>query len=199
MQAAVLSDSPAYRAGISALLQEESEIFIQIVDTSDTRLDDDLVYILFFDELARFSDQISGKKVVVIIPPNIKSEWFLTEHENSWGVLPYDADAADLIAVVAAVNRGMVVIPVNEISRLVDKKKNGETPISDKLAENLTDREREILQLLGLGQPNKQIALGLGISENTVKFHISAIFSKLGVNNRTEALRAGNKYGLISM
>ena len=51
----------------------------------------------------------------------------------------------------------------------------------------LTDRQKEVLQLLGEGQQNKQIAHSLGVSENTVKVHIAAIFKVLKVANRTQA------------
>jgi DNA-binding NarL/FixJ family response regulator len=65
------------------------------------------------------------------------------------------------------------------------------------LIEELTARESEVLQLLAQGLANKQIALALGISEHTVKFHISSIYAKLGVTNRTEAVTQGARLGLI--
>jgi DNA-binding NarL/FixJ family response regulator len=68
----------------------------------------------------------------------------------------------------------------------------GEQPIDP-----LTDREIEVLQLLAQGMANKQIALQLGISEHTVKFHISGIYTKLGATNRTAAVRLGVRRGLI--
>ncbi len=54
-----------------------------------------------------------------------------------------------------------------------------------------------MLQLLAHGLANKQIALALGISEHTVKFHISSIYTKLGASNRTEAVRLGMQRGLV--
>jgi DNA-binding NarL/FixJ family response regulator len=69
----------------------------------------------------------------------------------------------------------------------------------DELAETLTPRETEVLQLMGQGLTNKEIAARLILSEHTVKFHTSAIFSKLGVSNRTEAVRMGARAGLISL
>jgi DNA-binding NarL/FixJ family response regulator len=66
-------------------------------------------------------------------------------------------------------------------------------------AEPLTAREAEVLALLSLGLPNKQIALRLQISEHTVKFHIAAIFAKLGAASRTEAVSIGARQGLITL
>ena len=56
------------------------------------------------------------------------------------------------------------------------------------LTDKLTQRQLEILLLLCEGKVNKQIAYEMGISEATVKAHMTAIFRKLGVNNRTQAL-----------
>jgi DNA-binding NarL/FixJ family response regulator len=68
----------------------------------------------------------------------------------------------------------------------------------DVLAETvLTNREREILELLADGLGNKQIAARLGISANTVKTHLEVIFEKLGVSSRAEAVARGVKRGLL--
>ncbi len=63
----------------------------------------------------------------------------------------------------------------------------------------LTSREIEVLHLLAQGQANKQIAARLGISERTVKFHVSAIFRKLDATNRTEAVTIAAQRGLIKL
>jgi DNA-binding NarL/FixJ family response regulator len=68
----------------------------------------------------------------------------------------------------------------------------GEAPI-----EALTERELQVLQLLAQGLANKQIAITLGISDHTVKFHVSGIYAKLGAASRTEAVRLGVRQGLI--
>jgi DNA-binding NarL/FixJ family response regulator len=65
--------------------------------------------------------------------------------------------------------------------------------------EPLTPREVEVLELLAEGLPNKAIAARLGISDQTVKFHVSSICGKLGAANRTDAVRRGVRRGLISL
>jgi DNA-binding NarL/FixJ family response regulator len=55
-----------------------------------------------------------------------------------------------------------------------------------------------VLSLLSQGLPNKLIARDLGISEHTVKFHISSIYTKLGASSRTDAVNRGARHGLIS-
>ena len=65
--------------------------------------------------------------------------------------------------------------------------------------EPLTAREVEVLELLAEGLPNKSIAARLGISDQTVKFHVASICGKLGAANRTDAVRRAVRRGLISL
>lgn len=63
----------------------------------------------------------------------------------------------------------------------------------------LTPREIQVLELLAEGLPNKAIAARLDISDQTVKFHVSAICGKLGATNRTDAVRRAVRRGLITL
>ena len=63
----------------------------------------------------------------------------------------------------------------------------------------LTRRELEVLHLVAEGLPNKSIAVRLGISDHTVKFHVNAILSKLGAQSRTEAVTRATRMGLITL
>jgi DNA-binding NarL/FixJ family response regulator len=64
-------------------------------------------------------------------------------------------------------------------------------------ARELSDREREVLALVGAGVPNKQIALRLGISPKTVKSHLSHIFRQIGVSDRLQAAMWARSHGLV--
>jgi DNA-binding NarL/FixJ family response regulator len=67
----------------------------------------------------------------------------------------------------------------------------------DLLPEPLTPRERDVLELVAEGLSNHGVASRLGVSDETVKFHLSAIFGKLGASNRTDAVRQAIRRGLI--
>src|SRR4051812_39201038 len=69
----------------------------------------------------------------------------------------------------------------------------------DDFDEPLTPREVQVLELLAEGLPNKAIAARLGISDQTVKFHVSSISGKLGAKNRTDAVRRAVRRGLITL
>jgi DNA-binding NarL/FixJ family response regulator len=67
------------------------------------------------------------------------------------------------------------------------------------LTEPLTSREQEVLEQMAAGLSNRQIARALGISEHTVKFHVSAVLGKLGVSSRSAAIRHGMRQGLVTL
>jgi DNA-binding NarL/FixJ family response regulator len=69
----------------------------------------------------------------------------------------------------------------------------------DAAIEALTPREHQVLELLAEGLPNKAIASRLGISDQTVKFHVAAVTGKLGAANRTDAVRRAVRRGLLAL
>ncbi len=115
--------------------------------------------------------------------------------KRAWGFLSMDCSQAELSAAVQALSLGLWVGDASLTGR---SSRMGASESEDGWeGETLTARETEVLQLLAEGLPNKQIALRSGISENTVKYHISSIYSKLGATNRTEAVRLGAQRGMI--
>ena len=67
------------------------------------------------------------------------------------------------------------------------------------LVDPLTPRELQVLSLVADGLPNKAIAAALGVSDETVKFHLGSVFGKLGAANRTDAVRQALRRGLIPL
>lgn len=115
---------------------------------------------------------------------------------RAWGMLDPEATQAELIAGIQALNEGLCVINPLWLNQSIKYSTSNHNAKLD-LIDPLTSREIEILQLLALGLTNKQIAARLKISAHTVKFHVSAIFSKLGTTNRVEAVNLGLKNGLV--
>jgi len=107
-----------------------------------------------------------------------------------------DAEGTEIVAAIAAAAAGLVALRPDVIAPLLptrSRTRGGEgAPIQP-----LTRREVEVLGMLADGLGNKLIAARLGISEHTVKFHVAAIFGKLDVGSRTEAVRRGIRRGLI--
>ena len=114
---------------------------------------------------------------------------------KGWGIVPPDAPPEELEIAVLAAAQGLIVLHKPLTRRLLQEP----AASVEELSEPLTAREREVLDLLGRGLSNKLIARELHISEHTVKFHISSLYAKLGVNNRAEAVSQGARHGLISL
>jgi two-component system, NarL family, response regulator YdfI len=111
-------------------------------------------------------------------------------------VLPGDISPEQLVAALQAVSSGLVVLHPSHAGEGVPA---GSAPARrlDELAEPLTRRELEVLQMLAGGLSNKEIAARLNISEHTVKFHVASILGKLGAASRTEAVSLGIRRGLV--
>ncbi|MBE7496362.1 MAG: response regulator transcription factor [Verrucomicrobiaceae bacterium] len=105
------------------------------------------------------------------------------------GYLQKSSSRDDLLAAIRAVARGERTLPPDIAQRL-----------KDRLAEpEITPREREILTLVTRGNANKEIAATLGISEDTVKQHVSRILVKLKANDRAQATAEAIRRGLVQV
>jgi len=100
------------------------------------------------------------------------------------GYILKDAGADEVAGAVRAAHRGQLQIDASLARRLMTTLPDPPTP---DLAERLTDREREILRLVGAGKPNKEIAAELVITERTARTHVSNVLRKLGLASRTQA------------
>ena len=204
---AVVASAMAVRAGLRALLSDGERVEViaeaaALLDLAPLPPETD-VLVLETPEAAR-SDLES-----VLLSANTPGILYLVRDEpvptqlirglpvRSWGILSLDANADELLAAIGALNEGLLAgapeLMAPHLFHLVDS----ERLLVDPMLESLTDRENEVLQLLAQGLANKQIALALSISEHTAKFHISAIYAKLGASNRTEAVRLGLLRGLV--
>ncbi len=114
-----------------------------------------------------------------------------------WGVLPVDASAEEFSAVLHALAEGLWAGSPALARALLERHSMPVLDQAEQVVNPLTERERQVLQLTAQGLANKQIAVSLEISENTVKFHLSSLYAKLGVTSRTEAVRAGARRGLV--
>jgi len=108
------------------------------------------------------------------------------------GYVNRNAGGERLAAALRAVAAGLQVSEPSDRAHDESLEQEPAAPV-----EELTPREVEVLQLLAEGLPNKGIARRLRISEHTVKFHVTAIMSKLGTHSRTEAVTRAARSGLI--
>jgi NarL family two-component system response regulator YdfI len=113
--------------------------------------------------------------------------------------LPGDISPEQLVAALQAVASGLIVLHpanMNEVLPAGSAATRAPGEIGE-LAESLTRRELEVLQMLAGGLSNKEIGARLNISEHTAKFHVASILGKLGAGSRTEAVALGIRRGLV--
>jgi DNA-binding NarL/FixJ family response regulator len=204
VRVAIIAPTPALRAGLRALL-DHPEIQIQAEAAApggiSAFLDEVDVLLVAGDNgfaSLRYVLAEEGRVAILALANDERPALILRELRLAgWGVLGEDAQMQELQAAVMAIAQGLVVVPTNLAARLIGQRISDnslEPPI-----EALTSREQEVLELMSQGLPNKQIARALQISEHTVKFHISAVFAKLGAASRTEAIGLAVRQGLIAL
>jgi len=145
--------------------------------------------------------------VIVLAPYNIDdAQLFQAIKSGAAGYLTMDASAEEMISAIRRINRGEYII--NEL--VLSRPKVAENVLKqfqditlmggamETLATPLTSRELEVLGLAGRGYINKQIAYQLGVSEQTIKNHMTSILRKLDANDRTQAVVLALHYGWIS-
>jgi len=111
------------------------------------------------------------------------------------GVIPRDSSLEELTCSLESAAEGLTVLGAEVPKSLAERLPHRGAGTA--MAEELTERELEVLGLLAEGIGNREIASRLGISERTVKFHISSLLGKMSASNRTEAVAYGIRQGLI--
>lgn len=206
---ALLSPGGAIRAGLRALLQtgERVEIAAEMADVSELqRMDervDVLVAVLPFQRLAELEKHLAEGVTSAILL--LVTDWEEAAgvplpnlfRSRAAGVLPLGVEGETLQAALAALLEGLSVGLPGWFSLLGQPAGMPFSPAAGE--ERLTPREVEVLEQLAQGLTNKQIARTLGISEHTVKYHISAVYAKLGAMNRAEAVRIGARRGYLQI
>jgi two-component system nitrate/nitrite response regulator NarL len=208
----VIADDPLARAGLATLLAGQAGCTVvgRVSGSDDltaavgVHRPDVLLWDIGWNPvpaLERLAQSVETALPVAVLLPDqahIIQAWTA----GARALLRRDADPAQIAAALAAIAQGLTVIAVDFAAGLSfqagpREPKAWADPDAAPLVEELTPRELTVLRLVAEGLPNKTIALRLGISEHTVKFHINAILGKLGVASRTEAVVRATRLGLI--
>lgn len=128
-------------------------------------------------------------RIVVLTTYDGDEDIYRGLQSGAQGYLLKDAKPNELLNAIRTVHRGQQYIPPDVGAKLVQRMSNPE----------LTERELEVLRLMAQGTSNLDIAAALSISESTVKSHVNRILSKLGVNDRTQAVIVAVKRGIVNL
>ncbi|MBV8157872.1 MAG: response regulator transcription factor [Dyella sp.] len=209
LRVAVVAASPQARASLQALVDATSTLdfagsaadVVAIADRFAGDLPDVVVVELgpqAGDLPAPGTGDHPAMPALVLLTDEADSDWI---HDALAGgataLLPRGATPGEITAAIEAVAAGLCVLSPEILARLLAERQGTRQMTSAVLIEMLTVREIEVLTMLAEGLGNKEIARHLDISDNTVKFHLSSIFGKLGASSRTEAVMQGMRHGLI--
>lgn len=141
------------------------------------------------DAIARIREHSPDARIIILTTYDTDEDIYRGLQSGARGYILKDADFEDLVDAVRTVNNGKRYLPPNVALKLAERMDT----------EELTEREQDVLNLMVLGTSTPALAKALNISEGTVKFHINHIFQKLGVNDRTQAVIAALRRGLVRL
>ena len=207
----IADDHPVVREGLFAMLSRQSDFEVvgeardgvEAVNKAKELSPEVVLMDLRMPEL----DGVEAMNQIKSAKPNTKFIILTTYSDDDYifrgieagarGYLLKDAPREELFKAIRAVHRGESLIQPVVASKVLDRL----TELSRRApsGEELSERELEVLRLIAKGAANKEIGVELSIAQSTVKTHISTIFQKLGVTDRTEAVTEALKKDIIRL
>src|SRR6201993_963474 len=201
---AVAATSAVRRAGIESIIRSHAEFHLAgsfgtvaslVSFARSTELD---VIVIDTDSIRDLLlEQTSDAAIVLLTEVTEARSISRLLRTGVRAILPRESDPDDVLSAIYASYDGLVVLSRSAAESLAAVYSDQSLEVEAELSEEITSRETNVLRMLAQGLVNKDIAARLGISEHTVKFHISSILDKLGASTRTEAVTLGIRRGLI--
>ncbi|HEX8311876.1 MAG TPA: response regulator transcription factor [Chthoniobacteraceae bacterium] len=199
----IVDDHYVVRIGLRAILgmEEDLSVVAEAADSSsgilvfrETQPDVTLMDIRMpggggVELTARICAEFPGARIIMLTTFDGDEDIYRALEAGASGYLLKDAPADELLDAIRKVHAGERYLPEDVARRLAERDP----------ASTLTQRELSVLELVTKGLQNRDISRLLGISENTTKFHLRQIFTKLGVADRTEATRAAMERGILHL
>lgn len=144
--------------------------------------------------------ELPSTRVLMLTVSEDNQDLFQAIKSGAQGYLLKNTGAEELFEAIREVHRGYAPISSRVAGRILDEVANAPAPPADAPRQGLsalTPREREVLQLVGHGMTNREIARALFITDNTVKIHLRNVLAKLHLQNRVQAATYAQRAGLI--
>jgi DNA-binding NarL/FixJ family response regulator len=192
------------RAGLAALLSEAGDIRVigqasGIADWECPLAETDVVLLdLRLEDAAQAVETLRETAARWVLLGDVLAEpaFLRNSLAQGGGWLRKEATAEEIIVAIRAAATGLIILDPAYLPWMTGQMTAQPigAPADD---EALTPRERDVLQLMAQGLPNKQIAARLSISTHTAKFHVASVLAKLGAASRTEAVTHGVRRGYV--
>jgi DNA-binding NarL/FixJ family response regulator len=214
MRILLADDHALFRDGVASLLVAWGhEVVGQVADggaavEAAVRLHPDLVLMDVampggggLEATRRLADEAPGVAIVMLTASEGVDDLFAAIKAGARGYLLKNLESAELRGMLQAVERGEAAITPAIAGRILTELARSEPDAAAEAVssdpDRLTERELDVLRLVVAGLRNKEIAARLGISENTVKFHLRNILDKLHAQNRAEVVARAMREGLV--
>lgn len=209
----IVDDHPAIGEGTKAIIEHEVDMKAHVITDVDKTIDilkeqkfDMYLVDLYMPkvngiELAKIIFQVDPDAIILIYTGfDIVTHYNLLIEAGVMGFISKTATQEQLITSIRCALREEAVIPIQLLKQL---RRVDASPSSSEGQQNLGDiilssKEQQILNEVSKGLTNKSIAFDLSMSQRTIEYHLTKVFSKLGVSSRTEALIKANEFGLLS-
>jgi DNA-binding NarL/FixJ family response regulator len=212
----IVDDQELMRDGLATILNLKSEIEVVGVASNGQeafeKAGDLLPDIVLMDIRMPVANGVEGTKLITSTYPDIKVLMLTTFNdsalifealeEGASGYLLKDMPTEAIVQAIMTVQSGGMVLPKELTADIVREMRKNQTvdhtSTVPEIIKELTEREIEVLNKLGLGFNNKEIASQLFISEGTVKNHVSNLISKLNLRDRTQAAIFAVRYNITT-
>jgi two-component system, NarL family, response regulator len=203
IQVLIVDDHPVVRTGLALMIKYEADM-VAIAEASNgleaverfrqhqpdvTLMDLRMPQMDGVGAIAAIRSQFPEARIILLTTYDGDEEIYQGLRAGAKGYLLKDASCDQLLEAIRAVHEGRSQIPAAVGAKLAERMGNPE----------LSDREREVVQLMAKGMSNQDIGFKLKITEGTVKFHVNNILSKLQVHDRTQAVIMALKRGIASL
>jgi DNA-binding NarL/FixJ family response regulator len=207
----VVDDQTLFRTGLTSLLSEDERVEVvgQAADGAEAvklalKFKPDVVLMDIkmpnvdgIEATRQIMEGVPGVRVLVLTTFETDSQVIQALKAGASGYVLKDSSAAAIVSSIVAVTAGEKVMASAVANRVLEMLTGTTTP--KEFYDGLTNREIEILKLLANGMANKQIAYRLKISEKTVRNHVSNMYEKLGIYDRSQAVLYAVRKGLVEV
>ena len=198
----VVDDHPVVRQGLVGMLEEVPDILVvgqagngqealavfRQEQPDATLMDLRMPHMDGVAAITAICTEFPAARIIVLTTYEGDEDIYQGLRAGAKGYLLKDAEPEELLAAIRAVHKGQKHIPPQVGAKLLERMTSPE----------LSDRELEVLQLITTGKSTQVISKALHITERTVNFHINHILSKLGVEDRTQAVIVALRRGIVS-
>jgi two-component system NarL family response regulator len=199
----VVDDHPVVRQGLVAMLEEAPDILVigqagngqealaifRQKQPDATLMDLRMPQMDGVAAIAAICTEFPAARIIVLTTYEGDEDIYQGLRAGAKGYLLKDAEPEELLSAIRAVHKGHKHIPPRVGAKLLERMASPE----------LSDRELEVLQLITTGKSTQAISKALYITERTVNFHINHILSKLGVEDRTQAVIVALRRGIVNL